>query len=317
MIVIGLIDFEDVLLAGLATDGGLYVPQTWPALGPTTATTYVERAVEVMLPFVSPDIDEITLTHLCSEAYGAFRHPAVVPLVQIGDRQWVQELFHGPTLAFKDVALQLVGRLFERALQHGHDADEPLAAENLTESGEDLLEVRTSLGDPGEFLGTLAVGYSLEPVEQQVREIASRAALVALVLVVAVMLAVALGLTSTAFQMIERLPNVVLEREVQARWTNNLTTDGTPAGTFQPGGGDPTQGGLEEISMKLSGPKTPCGSTRTGTGSPRLRTAIAETATPLRSSPAAASSSTTHACTRSRHAGLLDTHLGDMQISQF
>jgi signal transduction histidine kinase len=77
---------------------------------------------------------------------------------------------------------ELVGRLFERALQHGHDADEPLAAENLTESGEDLLEVRTSLGDPGEFVGTLAVGYSLEPVEQQVREIASRAALVALVL---------------------------------------------------------------------------------------------------------------------------------------
>jgi signal transduction histidine kinase len=77
---------------------------------------------------------------------------------------------------------ELVGQLFERALRQGKNADEPLAAENLTESGEDLLEVRTSLGDPGEFVGTLAVGYSLEPVEQQVREIASRAALVALVL---------------------------------------------------------------------------------------------------------------------------------------
>ena len=77
---------------------------------------------------------------------------------------------------------ELVGRHFERALQRGKDVDEPLAAENLNENGEDLLEVRTSLSDAGEFFGTLAVGYSLEPVEQQVREIASRAALVALVL---------------------------------------------------------------------------------------------------------------------------------------
>ena len=69
-----------------------------------------------MLPFVSPDIDEVTLTHLCSEAYGTFRHPAVVPLIQVGANQWVQELFHGPTLAFKDVALQLVGRMFDHVL---------------------------------------------------------------------------------------------------------------------------------------------------------------------------------------------------------
>ena len=69
-----------------------------------------------MLPFVEPDIDEVTLTHLCSEAYATFRHPAVVPLVQVGANQWVQELFHGPTLAFKDVALQLVGRMFDHVL---------------------------------------------------------------------------------------------------------------------------------------------------------------------------------------------------------
>ena len=69
-----------------------------------------------MLPFVAPDIDEVTLTHLCAEAYGTFRHPAVVPLVQVGANQWVQELFHGPTLAFKDVALQLVGRMFDHVL---------------------------------------------------------------------------------------------------------------------------------------------------------------------------------------------------------
>ncbi len=109
--------FSDVLLAGLATDGGLYVPERWPTLtAPSTAATYVERAVEVMLPFVEPDIDEVTLTHLCTEAYATFRHPAIAPLVQIDHRQWVQELFHGPTLAFKDVALQLVGKLFDHVL---------------------------------------------------------------------------------------------------------------------------------------------------------------------------------------------------------
>ena len=69
-----------------------------------------------MLPFVEPDIDEVTLTRLCTEAYDTFRHPAVVPLVQLDHRQWVQELFHGPTLAFKDVALQLVGRMFDHVL---------------------------------------------------------------------------------------------------------------------------------------------------------------------------------------------------------
>ena len=109
--------FADVLLAGLATDGGLYVPERWPELTASTGRTYVDRAVEVMLPFVQPDIDEVTLTHLCTEAYATFRHEAVVPLVQIGHGQWVQELFHGPTLAFKDVALQLVGRMFDHVLK--------------------------------------------------------------------------------------------------------------------------------------------------------------------------------------------------------
>ncbi len=118
--------FGDVLLAGLATDGGLYVPERWPALprpsaaGPDDdrpgARSYVDRAVEVMLPFVEPDFDEVTLRRLCEEAYGTFRHAAVTPLVQLDHRLWVQELFHGPTLAFKDVALQLVGRMFDHVL---------------------------------------------------------------------------------------------------------------------------------------------------------------------------------------------------------
>jgi threonine synthase len=108
--------FEEVLLTGLATDGGLYLPESWPKLSPAGATSYVDRAVEVMLPFVEPTIDEATLRRMCHEAYATFRHPAVVPLVQLDHRHWLLELFHGPTLAFKDVALQLVGRMFDHAL---------------------------------------------------------------------------------------------------------------------------------------------------------------------------------------------------------
>ncbi|MDJ0769371.1 MAG: threonine synthase [Ilumatobacter sp.] len=109
--------FADVLLAGLAGDGGLYVPAATPALpGLTGVHDYADVAAAVVAPFVGDDIDADTLTRLCHEAYATFRHPAVVPLVQIDDRHWLLELFHGPTLAFKDVALQLVGRLFDHVL---------------------------------------------------------------------------------------------------------------------------------------------------------------------------------------------------------
>ena len=109
--------FADVLLAGLANDGGLYVPATWPALPDLTGVhDYADIAAAVMAPYVAPDLSADTLSELCHEAYATFRHPAVVPLVQIDERQWLLELFHGPTLAFKDVALQLVGRMFDHVL---------------------------------------------------------------------------------------------------------------------------------------------------------------------------------------------------------
>ena len=109
--------FADVLLAGLADDGGLYVPATWPALPiiPVGAT-YAHTAAAVMTPFVGSDISPEVLLALCEDAYATFRHPAVCPLVQVGPNEWIAELFHGPTLAFKDVALQLVGRLFDHVL---------------------------------------------------------------------------------------------------------------------------------------------------------------------------------------------------------
>ena len=109
--------FADVLLAGLAVDGGLHMPAVWPALPDLTGLSdYADVAAAVMWPFVDGEIDRVVFDRICHDAYATFRHPAVAPLVQIDDSQWLQELFHGPTLAFKDVALQLVGRLFEHVL---------------------------------------------------------------------------------------------------------------------------------------------------------------------------------------------------------
>lgn len=108
--------FADVVLAGLATDGGLYVPESWPTLGEVTNAPYADLAASVFRPFVGNDIDDATMQRLCREAYATFRHPDVVPIVDLEPGHQIMELFHGPTLAFKDVALQLLGRLFDHIL---------------------------------------------------------------------------------------------------------------------------------------------------------------------------------------------------------
>ena len=114
--------FEDVLLAGLARDGGLYVPQTWPAIAPQAIAAlagkpFADVAVEVIQPFVGSAISRAELKAMADEAYARFGHAAVTPLVQVGPNRWILELFHGPTLAFKDVAMQLLARLMDRVLQ--------------------------------------------------------------------------------------------------------------------------------------------------------------------------------------------------------
>src|ERR1700760_2623627 len=114
-------DFADVLLAGLAEDGGLFMPQTWPHFGPSDwramrALPYPELAARVMQPFVGASIPFATLAVLCRDAYAGFGHPAVAPLIQLETGLFVQELFHGPTLAFKDMAMQVLGRLFDHVL---------------------------------------------------------------------------------------------------------------------------------------------------------------------------------------------------------
>ncbi len=115
------LDFRGATLAGLAADGGLYVPEAWPALSKTeiadlAGLSYAQTAARIMTPFIGDSLTPEDLLALCETAYGRFSHAAVTPLVQLGHDQWLLELFHGPTLAFKDVALQLLGLLFERFL---------------------------------------------------------------------------------------------------------------------------------------------------------------------------------------------------------
>jgi threonine synthase len=114
--------FIDVTLAGLARDGGLYVPQSWPTLSDDTIAgfagkPYAEVAVEVIRPFVGDQITSHQLSRIAREAYGTFRHPAVAPLSQIDANTFLLELFHGPTLAFKDLAMQFLARLMDHALE--------------------------------------------------------------------------------------------------------------------------------------------------------------------------------------------------------
>ena len=118
------LDFRGVTLAGLASDGGLYVPRHWPQfsgddIAALASLDYAETAVRVMTPFVAGSLTEDELRALCRAAYGSFAHDAITPLVQLDGRHWLLELFHGPTLAFKDVALQLLGQLFEHFLSGG------------------------------------------------------------------------------------------------------------------------------------------------------------------------------------------------------
>ena len=115
------VGFSDALLAGLARDGGLYVPETWPhfsadEIRAMRGLAYPDLAVRLLTPFLGGEIPAQTFEKLAREAYATFRHPAVCPLVQLGPNAFVLELFHGPTLAFKDVAMQLLGRLMDHVL---------------------------------------------------------------------------------------------------------------------------------------------------------------------------------------------------------
>ena len=117
-----ILNFEDVLLTGLASDGGLYVPEFLPHYTPEeiaswAGLSYEELSVKVMFPFVEGSISIYDFTEIVNATYSTFDHEVKAPLKQIGVNEWVLELFHGPTLAFKDFALQLLGRLFDHFLE--------------------------------------------------------------------------------------------------------------------------------------------------------------------------------------------------------
>jgi threonine synthase len=131
-------NFTDVLLAGLATDGGLYLPQRWDALdvGTLKGKDYAAIAETVLTPFIGDTIAQNDLSRILRETYhgGAFEHPSVAPLVELKDGVYILELFHGLTLSFKDYALQLLGRLFDHV---------------LTRSGQKITIVGATSGDTG------------------------------------------------------------------------------------------------------------------------------------------------------------------------
>ncbi len=131
--------FKEALLAGLASDGGLYVPESWPhfsldEIKAFRGRPYADVAFEVMSKFVDGEIADDTLRNMINEAYSTFHHPATVPLVQLAPNNWLMELFHGPTLAFKDVAMQILARLMDHV---------------LTEQGKRLTIVGATSGDTG------------------------------------------------------------------------------------------------------------------------------------------------------------------------
>ncbi|MDO6584375.1 threonine synthase [Salipiger sp. 1_MG-2023] len=133
------LSFEDAMLSGLARDGGLYVPETIPTLSADdiralNGLSYEETAFRVMRPFVEGTFSDETFGDLIAKAYAGFGHTARAPLVQLAPNHFLLELFHGPTLAFKDFAMQLIGQLFEEA---------------LTRRGERVCIVGATSGDTG------------------------------------------------------------------------------------------------------------------------------------------------------------------------
>jgi len=115
------LSFEEVMLTGLARDGGLYVPESLPQFSAQdiqrmAAMDYQTLAFTIMHPFVAESIDADTFKKIIDDSYASFRHRAITPLVQLEHNLWSLELFHGPTLAFKDVALQIVGRRLDHVV---------------------------------------------------------------------------------------------------------------------------------------------------------------------------------------------------------
>ena len=117
------LSYEDVLLSGLARDGGLFMPEEWPKfslsdLNDMKHLNYAELASKIMFPFISPFLSEGEILRMCEDTYSNFNHQDVAPLHKFEDNLYILELFHGPTLAFKDYAMQFLSRAFNQALHN-------------------------------------------------------------------------------------------------------------------------------------------------------------------------------------------------------
>lgn len=144
------LDFRGVTLAGLASDGGLYLPVEWPQFSADEIRAfrgmdYADTAFAIMRPFVGGTIADADLKSMLRHVYGGFGHAAVTPLVQLDHQHWLLELFHGPTLAFKDVALQLLGALFAHFL----GADDNLTIVGATSGDTGSAAIEAVAGRPG------------------------------------------------------------------------------------------------------------------------------------------------------------------------
>ena len=112
--------FTNILFQGLSKDGGLFLPESWPSLDVNTLRdkSYEEVALHIINPFVNQDISENDLYEIILETYKNFTHPKIAPLVNIDKNKYILELFYGPTLAFKDYALQFLGNLFSHMMKN-------------------------------------------------------------------------------------------------------------------------------------------------------------------------------------------------------
>jgi threonine synthase len=161
--------FNEVLLAGLAPDGGLYLPETFPEFSPAdwralSGLPYAEMAARVMHPFIGTALDFETFAALVADAYRDFGHPAVAPLVQVDERRFLLELFHGPTLAFKDVAMQLLGRLFQHALD---EADQRITIVGATSGDTGSAAIAAVAGLPRARIVMLHPEGRVSPVQRR------------------------------------------------------------------------------------------------------------------------------------------------------
>lgn len=143
------LNFTDTIMTGLASDGGLYLPEKFPQFSPDAlralrGQSYATIAKTILWPFIDNEIERTTFENIITESYAVFRHPAICPLQQTGPNEFILELFHGPTLAFKDVAMQFLARLMDYILTKKINVQQLLVPHQVIQA---VLQSKPSLGE--------------------------------------------------------------------------------------------------------------------------------------------------------------------------